>query len=114
MPRPKPPFPPQSQSLPGSSRHMQPEPDYGEDSYQGSGRLQDKKAVITGPDSGIGRAVALAFAREGAKLVIVTTTQVGEQRRTISMEGGNLVVETSQPGRDGGAPTTAKLVYKKG
>ena len=51
---------------------------------------------------------------EGAKLVIVTTTQVGEQRRTISMEGGNLVVETSQPGRDGGAPTTAKLVYKKG
>ena len=51
---------------------------------------------------------------DGAKLVIVTTTQFGEQRRTISMEGGNLVVETSQPGRDGGAPTTAKLVYKKG
>ena len=51
---------------------------------------------------------------DGARLVIVTTTQAGEQRRTISMEGGNLVIETSQPGRDGGAPTTAKLVYKKG
>ena len=51
---------------------------------------------------------------DGAKLVIVTTTQAGEQRRTISMEGGNMVIETSQPGRDGGAPTTAKLVYKKG
>ena len=51
---------------------------------------------------------------DGAKIVIVTTTQAGEQRRTISMEGGNLVIETSQPGRDGGAPTTAKLVYKKG
>ncbi len=51
---------------------------------------------------------------DGAKLVIVTTTQFGEQRRTLSMEGGNLVIETSQPGRDGGAPTTAKLVYKKG
>jgi len=51
---------------------------------------------------------------EGAKLVIVTTTQFGEQKRTLSMEGGNLVVETSQPGRDGGAPTMAKLVYKKG
>jgi hypothetical protein len=51
---------------------------------------------------------------DGARLVIVTTTQAGEQRRTISMEGGNLVIETSQPGRDGGAPTTSKLVYKKG
>ena len=51
---------------------------------------------------------------DGARLVIVTTTQAGEQRRTISMEGGNMVIETSQPGRDGGAPTTAKLVYKKG
>ena len=51
---------------------------------------------------------------EGAKLVIVTTTQAGEQRRTVSMEGANLVIETTQPGRDGGPPNTNKLVFKKG
>ena len=67
---PKPPFPKQSQSLPGSSKQMKPQPDYGEDSYRGANRLTGKKALITGADSGIGRAVALAFAREGADVVI--------------------------------------------
>ncbi len=66
----KPPFKEPSQSAPGSSEKMQNQPDYGEESYQGLGRLQGRKAVITGADSGIGRAVALAFAREGADVLI--------------------------------------------
>jgi len=67
---PKPPFPDQKQAMPGSSAAMDPQPDYGENSYRGSGRLEGKKAVITGADSGIGRAVALAFAREGADVLV--------------------------------------------
>jgi len=59
----KPPLPDQQQSMPGSSAAMDPPPDYGEASYKGSGRLSGKKSIITGADSGIGRAVALAFAR---------------------------------------------------
>jgi NAD(P)-dependent dehydrogenase (short-subunit alcohol dehydrogenase family) len=69
-PYPKPPFPHQPQSLPGSSEAMDPKPDYGEDTYKGSNRLQGKKTIITGGDSGIGRAVALAFAREGADVAV--------------------------------------------
>jgi NAD(P)-dependent dehydrogenase (short-subunit alcohol dehydrogenase family) len=68
--QPKPPFPKQEQPPPGNEARMQPKPDYGEDSYKGSGRLAGKAALITGADSGIGRAVALAFAREGADVLI--------------------------------------------
>jgi NAD(P)-dependent dehydrogenase (short-subunit alcohol dehydrogenase family) len=63
-------FPEQAQRLPGSEQKMDPTPDHGETSYKGSGRLQGRKAIITGGDSGIGKAVAIAFAREGADVLI--------------------------------------------
>jgi len=68
--RPTPPLPKQQQEMPGYTSRMEPIPDHGEKSYKGSGRLAGKRAIITGGDSGIGRAVAIAFAREGADILI--------------------------------------------
>ncbi|MGE6385640.1 SDR family oxidoreductase [Pseudomonas sp. NPDC078416] len=67
---PKPPFKPQQQPVPGDQSRMEPYPDCGEKSYKGSGRMSNKIALITGGDSGIGRAVAIAYAREGADVAI--------------------------------------------
>jgi hypothetical protein len=68
---PKPPFPEQPQNQqPGHTQPMDPQPDHGEKSYKGAGKLAGKIALITGADSGIGRAVAIAFAREGADIAI--------------------------------------------
>ncbi|SOE47725.1 NAD(P)-dependent dehydrogenase, short-chain alcohol dehydrogenase family [Caballeronia arationis] len=86
MPRteyPKPPFPDQPQDRqPGRTVPMDPPPDHGEYTYQGSGRLADKIALITGADSGIGRAVAIAYAREGADAAIAYLNEEEDARET--------------------------------
>jgi NAD(P)-dependent dehydrogenase (short-subunit alcohol dehydrogenase family) len=92
---PEPPFPPQSQPMPGMTAKMQPRPDHGETSYKGSGRLQGKKAVITGGDSGIGRAVAIAYAREGADVLIAYLDEHDDAREVkelIEKEGRKVVL----------------------
>jgi NAD(P)-dependent dehydrogenase (short-subunit alcohol dehydrogenase family) len=93
---PKPPFAPQQQTAPGLSGSMDPEPDYGEHSYKGSGRLEGKVALITGGDSGIGRAVALAFAREGADVLISYLPEeepdAQETRRLVEGAGRRIVL----------------------
>lgn len=96
-------LPPQQQQPPGSTLQMNPVPDHGEESYRGFNRLRGRKALITGGDSGIGRAVALAFAREGAD---VAFTYLSEERvdaeatRTLIDAEGHAVVDIEGDLRD--------------
>jgi NAD(P)-dependent dehydrogenase (short-subunit alcohol dehydrogenase family) len=76
---PQPPFPQEKQNPPGTEDQMSPKADHGEASYVGSAKLMNKRAIITGGDSGIGRAIALAFAREGADVVISYLDDIEDQ-----------------------------------
>jgi len=87
---PKPPFETPRQPVPGQTGAMNPRPDHGEETYRGSGRLEDKVALITGADSGIGRALALAYAREGADVVVgyLSETEDAEETKRLVEEAG--------------------------
>jgi NAD(P)-dependent dehydrogenase (short-subunit alcohol dehydrogenase family) len=91
---PQPPYPEQRQHPPGLESQMDPKPDYGEQSYRGFGRLAGKSAIVTGGDSGIGRAVALAFAREGADVLISYLNEEEDAQETMRVvrEAGHKAV----------------------
>jgi NAD(P)-dependent dehydrogenase (short-subunit alcohol dehydrogenase family) len=92
---PKPPFKSQKQPMPGSTGKMDPRPDHGEESYKGSGKLKGLKAIITGGDSGIGRAVAIAYAREGADVLIAYLSEnddAQEVKGLVEREGRKAVL----------------------
>ena len=77
-----PPQPKQQQEMPGETERMAPAPDHGETTYKGHGRLTGRAAIITGGDSGIGRAVAIAYAREGADVLISYLSEEDDARET--------------------------------
>ncbi len=99
---PKPPFPNQAQEPPGSEKEMDPKADHGEKTYRGSGKLLGKATLITGADSGIGRAVALAFAREGADVLIAYLEEDEDAQETARLveEAGKKAVRFAGDIRD--------------
>jgi hypothetical protein len=108
----RPPFPKQKQPMPGRTSDMRPQPDHGEDTYRGSGKLAGKKAVITGADSGIGRAVAIAFAREGADVLIAYLSEhddANETKRLVEDAGRKAVLMSG----DIGDPAQCRAVIEK-
>src|ERR1700716_1611358 len=96
---PRPPFKEQSQPWPGLASKMDPRPDHGEESYKGSGRLSGRKALITGGDSGMGRAAAIAYAREGADVAInYFPTEEPDAREVIALIKAEGRVAVAIPG----------------
>lgn len=107
-----PPFSKQQQPMPGRTGAMRPTPDHGEETYRGSGKLKGKKAVITGADSGIGRAVALAFAREGADVLIAYLDEhedAEQTKRLVEEAGRNAVLVAG----DIGEPAHCRSIIEK-
>ena len=108
----KPPLPRQSQPMPGRTDAMKPQPDHGENTYRGCGKLRGKKAVITGGDSGIGRAVALAFAREGADVLIAYLCEhddANETKRLVEDAGRKAVLVAG----DIGSPQHCRAIVER-
>src|SRR6201993_5513680 len=108
----QPPYSEKEQPPPGSEEEMSPKVDHGESSYEGTGRLKARHALITGADSGIGRAVALAFAREGADVAISYLSEEKDARETerLVTEAGREAILL--PG-DIGEPSECKAVAQK-
>src|SRR5258708_6557603 len=108
---PKPPFPAQKQPMPGATAAMQPRPDHAETTYNGCGKLKGMKAVITGGDSGIGRAVAIAYAREGADILIAYLDEnddAREVKQLVEKEGRKAVLVAGDIGDPGHCGTIIK------
>jgi NAD(P)-dependent dehydrogenase (short-subunit alcohol dehydrogenase family) len=108
----KPPFPRQQQPMPGRTDAMRPRPDHGEESYRGSGKLAGRKAIITGADSGIGRAVAVAYAREGADVLIAYLNEHDDAKETLRLveQAGRTAVLVSG---DVGSPAHCRAIVEK-
>src|SRR5690348_10856917 len=107
---PKPPFRTRKQRAPGRESAMDPAADHGERSYQGHGRLRGRAALVTGADSGIGRAVALAFAREGADVVISYLDEHDDAKETARLVEGAGVRAVLAPGDIGEEARCRELV----